>query len=187
MPTTAKHVLPQPATPWGARHSRDHHWLSSSRDPYLLLSTLTFSTHEQHFCIKTVLLSRPGNSPVFPSLAIIWDWMTKWIKDSCVQLQECQCLPPRPVQYINSGPPHTRRRSLPPHVPGVAGTTLHHQLKAWQPYRHTLGKPQHNEVTHRSTKACGSHALRPITLEMVIKCGSKSTYHFYSMSFASVL
>lgn len=48
--------------------------------------------------------------------------------------------------------PHRPTRSPPSCVPGVAGTTPHQQLKAWQPRSHTLGKPQHNEVTHRSTR-----------------------------------
>lgn len=48
----------------------------------------------------------------------------------------------------------TPTRSPPPCVPGVAGTTLYQQLKAWQPYSLTHWE-NHNEVLHRHAAVQG--------------------------------
>lgn len=91
--------------------SLQHHE-KQNQDPTLLLPTLMFSSWEEHFHSKTCFfLSRPHNSPVFLSLALTWDQMTRRTK-TCALIQRCPHLPPLPV--------HTRCKNR---VMGSPGTT----------------------------------------------------------------
>lgn len=163
--------------------SLQHHE-KQNQDPTLLLPTLMFSSWEEHFHSKTCFfLSRPHNSPVFLSLALTWDQMTRRTK-TCALIQRCPHLPPLPVhtRCTNSHPPVQKQgHGLPRHHLEHQGWLAQPFTSSWEPGSLTATHCKNHNIMKSRTTVKGTQQPH-ITLEMDVNCGSKSTYNFYAMS-----